>query len=275
MPSRAILASAAPPDGLSHGVVLLAASLATGQPLLGCGLANGKATVPMGTPPSRLAGYLASRTKSWPCPSQVLLGVPFPMLAELPVSLRQPQEFMPPSASPLFGDYFLTGLSVASQEQLLHLVSPGRFAFCSAPLPDIHAMARPRLPAIKNCRPASSSLWSLLPAAAAVPMPNCGHLLVGGTEGGGYSTPLDAVPRGVPALVAGEGCPFMAEPPWGACDGPTCWVKAAHWWPRPREWKGLLLCGIHSSAPLTCAAVSSAGSPCCDRLRALSELSLL
>ena len=25
--------------------------------------------------------------------------------------------------------YFLTGLSVASQEQLLHLVSPGRFAF--------------------------------------------------------------------------------------------------------------------------------------------------
>ena len=31
----------------------------------------------------------------------------------------------------------LTGLSVASQDQLLHLVSPGRFVFCSAPLPDI------------------------------------------------------------------------------------------------------------------------------------------
>ena len=38
--------------------------------------------------------------------------------------------------------YFLTGLSVASQEQLRHLVSPGRLAFCSAPLPDLRAMVR-------------------------------------------------------------------------------------------------------------------------------------
>ena len=42
--------------------------------------------------------------------------------------------------------YFLTRLSIASQEHLQHLVSPGRFAFSSAPLPDIHTMARVRTP---------------------------------------------------------------------------------------------------------------------------------
>ena len=74
-----------------------------------------------------------------------------PELAELPASLRQQHDVMPPSASSLLGDdnssgsikyYFLTGLSVASQKQLQHLVSPGRFAFCLTPLPDIHAMVR-------------------------------------------------------------------------------------------------------------------------------------
>ena len=38
--------------------------------------------------------------------------------------------------------YFLSGLSVAGHEHLQHLVSPGRLAFGSAPLPDIHAMVR-------------------------------------------------------------------------------------------------------------------------------------
>ena len=55
-----------------------------------------------------------------------------PALAELLVSLRQPQDIRPPSASPLLADddpskstkhYFLMGLSVASQEHLRHLVS--------------------------------------------------------------------------------------------------------------------------------------------------------
>ena len=32
------------------------------------------------------------------------------------------------------------GLSVASQGQLRHLVSPGRLAFCSAPLPEIETL---------------------------------------------------------------------------------------------------------------------------------------
>ena len=68
-----------------------------------------------------------------------------PALAELPVSLRQPQDIRPPSASPLLADNDpsgSTGVSVASQEQLRHLVSPGRLAFCSAPLPDLRAIVR-------------------------------------------------------------------------------------------------------------------------------------
>ena len=74
-----------------------------------------------------------------------------PALAELPVSLRQPQAIRPPSASPLLADddpsgslkhYFLAGFFVASQSHLRHLVSPGRFAFCSAPLPDLRTMVR-------------------------------------------------------------------------------------------------------------------------------------
>ena len=66
-------------------------------------------------------------------------------------SEKKPQNIRPPSASPLLADdnpsssikhYFLTGLSVASQAHLQHLVSPGRFNFCSAPLPDLRAMVR-------------------------------------------------------------------------------------------------------------------------------------
>ena len=61
------------------------------------------------------------------------------------------QDIRAPSASPLLADddpsgsikhYFLAGLHVASQNHLRHLVSPGRFAFCSAPLPDLRTMVR-------------------------------------------------------------------------------------------------------------------------------------
>ena len=74
-----------------------------------------------------------------------------PALAELPVSLRQPQAIRPPSVSPLLADedpsgslkhYFLAGFCVASQAHLQDLVSPERFAFCSAPLPNLRTMVR-------------------------------------------------------------------------------------------------------------------------------------
>ena len=42
----------------------------------------------------------------------------------------------------VLGTTFFTGLSVASQEHLRHLVSPNRLAFCSAPLPDLRTMVR-------------------------------------------------------------------------------------------------------------------------------------
>ena len=106
-----------------------------------------------------------------------------PELAELPVSLRHPLDITSPSASPLLGDdnpsgsikhYFLTGLSVASQEQLLYLVSAGRFAFCSAPLPDLQAMAR--MPTATTYQELQTCLQRTLvavpgpgPAAAAAP----------------------------------------------------------------------------------------------------------
>ena len=116
-----------------------------------------------------------------------------PELAELPVSLRQPQDLLPPSCSPLLGDdnpsgsikhYFLTGLSMASQEQLQHLISPGRLAFGSLTSMPWFACARHKL---KNCRPACSRLSLLLPAPARrlrLPlslMPEYSPLLVGGT----------------------------------------------------------------------------------------------
>ena len=102
------------------------------------------------------------------------------------VCLRQPQDLLPPSGSPLLGDdnpsgsikrHFLTGLSVASQEQLQHLVSPGRLAFSSAPLPDIHAMVRMRTATsyqelqtcVQRTLVAASSPGT---AAAAAPVPN-------------------------------------------------------------------------------------------------------
>ena len=53
---------------------------------------------------------------------------------------------------------------VASQEQLLHLVSPGRFLLLGFQV-SMPWCACPRPPAVKNCRPASSAL-SLLPALA-------------------------------------------------------------------------------------------------------------
>ena len=112
-------------------------------------LAPSSRCVPLGGAPGSLlqTGWRPDLVLQTPCE------VYQPELAELPVSLRQPPDLLPPSFSPLLGDdnpsgsikhYFLTGLSLASQEQLQHLVSPGRFAFSSAPLPDIQAMVRMR-----------------------------------------------------------------------------------------------------------------------------------
>ena len=108
--------------------------------------------------------------------------------------LTQEQDLLPPSSSPLLGDanpsggikhYFLTGLSVASQEQLQHLVSPGRFAFSSAPsLTSMPWLACARPLATKNCRPACSGLSVPLPVPARqrLPlMPDYSPLLGGGT----------------------------------------------------------------------------------------------
>ena len=70
-----------------------------------------------------------------------------PELAELPISLRQPQDLLPPACSPLLGDnnpYGSIKHYFPGEEHLQHLVSPGRLAFGSAPLPDIHAMVRMR-----------------------------------------------------------------------------------------------------------------------------------
>ena len=64
-----------------------------------------------------------------------------PTLAELPISLRQPQELLPPARSPILNDcdtyvglkhYFLAGYSVAGPEHLQHLTSSGRLALVHA-----------------------------------------------------------------------------------------------------------------------------------------------
>ena len=71
-------------------------------------------------------------------------------LAELPISLRQPRELLPPARSPILNDcdayaglkhHFLAGYSVAG-----HLISSGRLAFGPTPVFDVHAMRRMRIP---------------------------------------------------------------------------------------------------------------------------------
>ena len=89
------------------------------------------------------------------------------MLTELPISLRQPRDLLPRRARPnpyqSLKRYFLAGYSVASQEQLQHLVSPGRLAFGSAPLPDIHAMGCMRT--TTSCQELQTCLQRALVAA--------------------------------------------------------------------------------------------------------------
>ena len=51
---------------------------------------------------------------------------------------------------------------VASQEHLRHPVSPGRFAFCSAPLPDLRTMARMPRATIRSFRPVFDALSLLI-----------------------------------------------------------------------------------------------------------------
>ena len=131
-----------------------------------------------------------------------------PALAELPVSLRQPQDIRAPSASPLLADddpsgsikhYFLAGLWVASQAHLRHLVSPSRLAFCSrhslifgpwcvCPT-DLHALLlqillqilalgrRLRLPPLPSCRCVQTcgASWAGGPLRPLAPMAPCLH----------------------------------------------------------------------------------------------------
>ena len=67
-----------------------------------------------------------------------------PMLAEIPLALRQQHDIAPPGESPLLLDagavdalqfYFLRTRTPLTAAQLAHLTSPGRLVFGSAPLP--------------------------------------------------------------------------------------------------------------------------------------------
>ena len=78
-----------------------------------------------------------------------------PRLAPVCAQLRK--------SSQLLG-HFLTGFSVASQEQLRHLISPDRLAFCSAPLPDLRAMVR--MPKATSCQELQTCLQRTLPRDA-------------------------------------------------------------------------------------------------------------
>ena len=77
-----------------------------------------------------------------------------PMLAEIPLALRQQHDIAPPGESPFLLDagavetlqfYFLKARTplTAALAQLAHLTSPGRLVFGSAPLPPV-AKKRPR-----------------------------------------------------------------------------------------------------------------------------------
>ena len=67
-----------------------------------------------------------------------------PLVAEIPLALRQPHDITPPGVSPLVEDadvalslhfYFLTARIPLAAAQVQHLGSPERLAFGSAPLP--------------------------------------------------------------------------------------------------------------------------------------------
>ena len=116
--------------------------------------------LPLRTPFFRLAGVPTSCSKCpgsginlrWRnsrslCDSRRLSDHPLP----------RPSWMMTPSGS--FKHYFLAGFSVASQSHLRHLVGPGRFAFSSAPLPDLRTMVC--IPAIRSCKPVSAALLLL------------------------------------------------------------------------------------------------------------------
>ena len=75
-----------------------------------------------------------------------------PLVAEIPLALRQPHDITPPGVSPLVEDadvalslhfYFLTARIPLAAAQVQHLGSPERLAFGSAPLPRV-AKKRPR-----------------------------------------------------------------------------------------------------------------------------------
>ena len=75
-----------------------------------------------------------------------------PLVAEIPLALRQPHDITPPGVSPLLEDadvalslyfYFLTARIPLAAAQVQHLGSPERLAFGSAPLPRV-AKKRPR-----------------------------------------------------------------------------------------------------------------------------------